>query len=73
MSPVSRREGSGFMSWLRLMLLAALALLLAGCSAATSGPALNSELGGLREVHSVVSGKALPEEARAALFLAAAD
>lgn len=54
------------------MLLAALALLLAGCSAATSGPALNSELGGLREVHSIVSGKALPEEARAALFLAAA-
>lgn len=41
------------MGSLRLMLPAALlALLLASCSSAASGPAVNSELGGLRKVHS---------------------
>lgn len=42
------------MSWIRFLLPAVLlALILAACTTATSGPAVNSELGGLRKVHIV--------------------
>lgn len=58
------------MSWLRLTLPAALlALLLAGCSAATSGPAVNSELGGLKQVHSSTMDHSAARDAPAAPFL----